>query len=185
MKRFALFGTALSLVMALAVMVPAYGAMPTTLPPATTVHSRINQPLTTGMVLMISGSGTGFSINDQSTQQAASIQLTVRVDRVSMGRALVTVTSGTLNIGSATFTADGGRGIINFHSKKMVLHVSLKDSSGNTSHLVLFGKVNGQIPSTLAVNDHFSVDFIRPQSKLASKWFLEFPGTTVTVTSTS
>jgi len=183
MKRFALFGTALSLVMALAVMVPAYGAMPTTLPPAATAHSRINQPLTTGMVLMISGSGTGFSINDQSTQQAASIQLTVRVDRVSMGRALVTVTSGTLNIGSATFTADGGRGIINFHSGKMVLHVSLKDNNNNTSRLVLFGKVNGQIPSKLDVGNSFSVDFVKPQSKLVSKWFLGFPATTVTRTS--
>lgn len=178
----ALFGTALSLVMALAVMVPAYGAMPTTLPPAATAHNRVNQPLTVGMVLTISGSGTAFSISDQSTQQSASIQLTVRVDRVSMGRALVTVTSGTLNIGSATFTADGGRGIINFHSKKTVLHIGLKDSSGNTSHLVLFGKVDGQVPSTLVDGNSFSVDFVRPQSKLASKWFLEFPGTTVTRT---
>ncbi len=86
-------------------------------------------------------------------------------------------------VGSDTWTVDSGRGLLNFHSGKLLLRVSVKDSSGNTSHLVLFGKVTGHLSSTLNVNDSFNVDFLSHQSKLAGKWFLDLKGATLTRTS--
>ncbi len=140
-------------------------------------------PLANGMVLTISGSGTSFNITDQSTHQSANISLTVKVERTSFGRALLKVTGGTLRIGSQTLTVDGGRGILNVHSGRLLLKVHLKDNGHGPVHLVLFGKVNGHVPSKLDAGTSFSVDFLKPQSKLAGRWFLEFPGATVTRTS--
>ncbi len=183
MKRLALLGAALSLVMALAVIVPAYAAQPTTVPPVALGHSKVSRPLQAGMVFTITGSGTAFQISDQSTTTTASISLTVKVNRAAFGGAILSVTSGSLMIGSDTWTVDSGRGLLNFHSGKVLLKVSFKDSSGNTSHLVLFGRVTGHLSSTLNIGDTFNVDFLSHQSKLAGKWFLEFKGTTVTRTS--
>ncbi len=183
MKRLALFGTVLTLVMALAVIVPGYAAQPTTIPPMANTHVKVTNPLSNGMVLTISGSGTAFNITDQSNHQSASISLTVKVEKISLGRAMLRVTGGTLTIGSQTLTVEGGRGILNVHSGKLLLKVHLKDSGHGPLHLVLFGKVNGQVPSKLDAGASFSVDFLKPQSKLAGRWFLEFPGATVTRTS--
>jgi len=183
MKRLALLGTVLAVVVALAIVVPGYAAQPSRIPPLAKVHDKLTRPLTAGMVLTISGSGTAFNITDQSSQTTASIQLTVKVLRVSMGRALFTVTGGKLKVGSDTFTADGGRGILNFHTGRMLLKVHFKDSDNKPVHLVLFGKVNGKVPSKIDIGNGFSLNFLRPQSKLAGRWLLEFPGTTVTRTS--
>ncbi len=128
------------------------------------------------MTLMISGSGTAFKIGDQDKTQSASISLTVKVERVSFGRALLNVTSGTLTIGSNTFTVASGHGILNFHSHKMVLQIDLKDSSGKQAHLMLFGK-NTHVPSPFDAGDHFSVDFVKHRSKLAHQWFLDLKAT--------
>ncbi len=182
MRRLALLGAALSLVIALAVVVPGYAAQPTTRPVALG-HSKVSRPLQAGMVLHITGSGTAFKITDQSTQQTASITLTVKVDRVSFGGALVTVTGGSLTIGSDTWTAQSGRGLLNFHSGKMLLKVNLMSNTGSSSHLVLFGKVTGHLSSALDVGASFNVDFVSHQSKLAGQWFVEFKGATVTRTS--
>ena len=182
MKRLALLGAALSLVMALAVVVPGYAASPT-LPPVALGHSRVSRPLQTGMILTITGSGTAMQISNQSVTQSASVSLTVRVERVSFGGAILSVTGGSLMIGSDTWTVSNGRGLLNFHSGKVLLKVSVKDSSGNTSHLVLFGKVTGHLSSTLNVKDSFHVDLLSHQSKLAGKWFLDLKGASVTRTS--
>ncbi len=183
MKRLALFETGLILVMALAVIAPGYAGPPTTIPPVTNTHIKVTNPLAKGMVLTLSGSGTAFNMADQSTHQSASISLTVKVEKTSFGRALLTVTGGTVNIGSESLTVDGGRGILNVHSGKLLLKVHLKDSGNRPMHLILFGKVNGQVPSKLDIGASFSLDFLKPQSKLAGRWFLELPGTTVTRTS--
>ncbi len=183
MKRLALLGTVLALVMVLAVAVPGYAAQPSRIPPLAKLHDKLTRPLTAGMILTISGSGTAFNITDQSSQTTASIQLTVKVVRASMGRALLTVTGGTLKVGSDTFTADGGRGILNFHSGRMMLKAHFKDSNNKSVHLVLLGEVHGKAPSKMGIGNSFSVNFLKPQSKLAGRWFLEFPGTTVTRTS--
>jgi hypothetical protein len=171
----ALVGTAMALLMTLAVVVPAFGAQPTTLSSAED-HHKVTAPLTKGMVLTISGSGTAYKIGDQDQTQSASFSLTAKVERVSFGRALLNITSGTLNIGSDTFTVVGGHGIINFHGHKMVLHITLKDSTGKRVHLILYGK-NAHVPSPFNAGDHFSVDFVKHQSKLAHQWFLNLSAT--------
>src|SRR2546426_12759314 len=183
-KRFGLLGLGLTLVMALAIVAPGYAAgPPSTGPAATDHHSRLaQQPLQVGMVLFITGTGKAYAISDQSTTQTASITITVRVDRVSLGRALITVTGGSFTVGSDTMTIDSGRGIVNFHSGRMLLKVNVKGTNG-TMHLVLYGKVNGHVSAPISVGAGFTVDFLKPQSKLAGKYILEFPGTTVTRTS--
>src|SRR5712691_9064183 len=175
MRKMALVGTAMALVMTLAVLVPAFGAHPTLIPPVNDRH-KVTPPLTKGMVLTISGSGTAFKIGDQSTTQSASISLTATVERVSFGRTLLNFTGGTLTVGSDTFTVVGGHGILNFHSHKMVLHVNLKDSTGKQVHLILYGR-NAHVPSPLNAGDHFSIDFVKRQSKLAHQWFLDLSAT--------
>ena len=165
----------MALVMTLAVVVPAFGAHPTTIPPVND-HHKVTAPLTKGMTLTISGSGTAFKIGNQSKTQSASISLTSTVEKVSFGRALLNFTSGTLTIGSTTYTVAGGHGIINFHSHKMVLHVNLKDTTGKQVHLILYGK-NAHVPSPFSAGDHFSVDFAKHQSKLAHQWFLDLKAT--------
>jgi hypothetical protein len=175
MRRMALAGTIMALVLTLAVVVPAFGATPPTIPPLKD-HHKVTPPLTKGMVLTISGSGTAFKIGDQSKTQSASISLTATVERISFGRALLNFTSGTLTVGSTTYTVVGGHGIISFHSNKMVLHVNLKDSAGKQVHLTLFGK-NAHVRSPFNVGDHFSVDFVKHQSKLAHQWFLDLSST--------
>ena len=135
------------------------------------------------MILTITGSGTAMQISNQSVTQSASVSLTVRVERVSFGGAILSVTGGSLMIGSDTWTVSNGRGLLNFHSGKVLLKVSVKDSSGNTSHLVLFGKLTAHLSSTLNVNYSFHVDLLSHQSKLAGKWFLDLKGASVTRTS--
>src|SRR6266849_6838237 len=175
MRRMAALGTAMALVMTLAIVVPAFGAPPTTIPPLND-HHKVTPLLTKGMILTISGSGTAFKIGDQSTTQSASISLTATVERVSFGRALLNFTGGTLTVGSGTFTVVGGHGIISFHSNKMVLHVNLKDSTGKQVHLILYGR-NAHVPSPFNAGDHFNIDFVKHQSKLAHQWFLDLKAT--------
>src|SRR5260370_28909055 len=136
MRKMALVGTGMALVMTLAIVFPAFGAPPHLLPPVND-HHKVTAPLTQGMTLMISGSGTAFKIGHQSTTQSASISLTATVKKVSFGRALLNFTGGTLTVGSDTFTVVGGHGVLSFHSHKMVLHVNLKDSTGKQVHLIL------------------------------------------------
>ena len=183
-KHFGLLGLGLTLVMALAIVAPGYAAGPPNMVPAATVHqSRLaQQPLQVGMVLSITGTGKAYTISDQSTTQTASITITVRVDRVSLGRALITVTGGSFTVGSDTMTIDSGRGIVNFHSGRMLLKVNVKGTTG-TMHMVLYGKVNGHLSAPLSMGAGFTVNFLKPQSKLAGKYILEFLGTTVTRTS--
>src|SRR6266851_8877740 len=175
MRKMALVGTAMALVMTLAVVVPAFGAHPTLIPPVNDRH-KVAAPLTKGMTLTIGGSGTAFKIGDQSKTQSATISLTATVEKVSFGRALLNFTGGTLTIGSDTFTVASGHGILNFHSHKMVLHVNLKDTTGKQVHLILYGK-DAHVPSPFSVGNHFSVGFVKHQSKLAHQWFLDLSST--------
>ena len=175
MKRIALFGTAMALVLALAIVVPAYATMPGAIEHAKD-HHKVAPPLTKGMELTITGSGTAFRIGDLDDKQSASITLKATVERVSFGRGMLNVTSGTLTIGSNTFTVVGGHGMINFHSHKVLLHVTLKDSTGKMVHLRLYSR-NAHVPSPFNSGDHFSVDFIKHQSKLAHQWFLDLSST--------
>ena len=174
MKKIALFGTAMALVLTLAIVVPAFAAPPSTIHPDKDHHKLA--PLTKGTILTISGSGTAFKIGDRDDKQSASISLKATVEKVSWGRGLLNVTSGTLTIGTNTFNVVNGHGVINFHSHKMVLQITLKDSAGKMVHLKLYGK-NAHVPSPFNAGDHFTVDFAKHQSKLAHQWFLELSST--------
>jgi hypothetical protein len=175
MKRMALFGTAMALVLTLAIVVPAFAAPPTTIHQDKD-HHKLAAPLTKGMDLTITGSGTAFKIGDQDDKQSASISLKATVEKVSFGRGQLNVTSGTVTIGSDTFTVVSGHGIISFHSHKMVLQITLKDGAGKMVHLKLYGK-NAHVPSPFNAGEHFTVDFAKHQSKLAHQWFLELSST--------
>jgi hypothetical protein len=172
----ALFGTVMALVLALAIAVPVFGAPPTGIPPSHPDQSHHRVPLlATGTTLTISGSGTAYKIGNRTITESTSLSLTATVVKSSTGRGMLNFTGGTLTIGSDTFTVVSGHGMINYHSEKMVLHLVVKNSAGNTFHLNLFG-VHAKASSTTA----FTVDFRMPQSKLAHSWFLKFSGATVT-----
>ena len=171
----ALFGTVMSLVLTLTVVVPVLGAPPAGIPPehASQGHHRAIL-LATGTILTISGSGTAYKIGNRTITESASISLTATVVKSSPGRAMLNFTGGTLTIGSDTYTVVSGHGVIN-HAHKMILHIVVKNSAGATFRLILHGD-HAKPSSTIA----FKVDFQMPQSKLAHLWFLKFPGPTVT-----
>ena len=176
MRRMALFGTVMALVLTLAVVVPVFGAPPAGIPPSSPGQGhRPVPPLATGTTLTISGSGTAYKVGNRTITEGASITLTATVIRSSPGRGMLNFTSGTLTIGSNTYNVVRGHGIINFHSDRMILHLVVKDSSGNMLHLILYGR-HAKASSTTA----FTVDFEPHQSKLAHLWFLKFLGATVT-----
>ena len=175
-RKMALFGTVMALVLALAIAVPVFGAPPTGIPPSHPDQGhRPAPPLATGTTLTISGSGTAFKIGNRSITESASISVTANVARSSPGRGMLNFTSGTLTVGSDAYTVVSGHGMINFHSDRMVLHLVVKNSAGNTFHLNLFG-THAKASSTTA----FTVDFRMPQCKLAHFWFLKFSSATIT-----
>jgi hypothetical protein len=61
----------------------------------------------------------------------------------------------------------------------MILHLIVKNSKGDTFHLILHGKF--QKTSHVEGSAGFTIDFVMPQSKLAHLWFLKFPSATATV----
>ena len=176
MRKMALFGTVMALVLSLAIAVPVFGARPTGVPPSHPDQGHHRVPLlATGTTLTISGSGTAYKIGNRTITESTSLSLTATVVKSSTGRGMLNFTGGTLTIGSDTYTVVSGHGMINYHSDKMVLHLVVKNSSGSTFHLNLFG-VHAKASSTTA----FTVDFRMPQSKLAHLWFLKFSSATVT-----
>ncbi len=175
MRKIALFGTVMALVLALAITVPVFGAPPAGIPPEHAADAHHRAPLLpTGTTLTISGSGTAYKIGNKTVTETASISLTATVIKSSLGRAMLNFTGGTLTIGSDIYAVVSGHGVIN-HGHKMILHLVVKNSAGNTFHLNLFG-IHAKPSSTTA----FTVDFRMPQSKLAHLWFLKFPSATVT-----
>ena len=176
MRKMALFGTVMALVLALAIAVPVFGAPPTGIPPSHKDQGHHRAPmLATGTTLTIGGSGTAYKIGSKTISESASISLTAKVVKSSTGRGMLNFTSGTLTIGSDTFTVVSGHGMISYHSDKMVLRLVVKNSAGKIFHLNLFG-VHAKASPTTA----FTVDFQMPQSKLAHLWFLKFSSATVT-----
>ncbi len=176
--RGKLLGVAIATFLVIALAAPVYGLPPEALEHSNHNHHHFQAPITTGSILHITGTGTATKIGNHTITDSASIDLTATVNKVSRGNARLNVTGGTLTIGSQTYTVIEGRGIINFHSHRVIIHVTLKNANGNSTHLNLFGKASS-LPKSLSVNSSFNVDFKKPESKLAGKWFLEFPGATV------
>ena len=175
MRRMALFGTVMSLVLTLAVVVPVLGAPPAGIPPEHASQGHHRAPLlAAGTILTISGSGTAYKIGNRTITESATMSVTATVVKSSPGRAMLNFTGGTLTIGSDTYTVVSGHGVIN-HAHKMILHIVVKNSAGATFRLILHGD-HAKPSSTTA----FNVDFQMPQSKLAHLWFLKFPGATIT-----
>ncbi len=176
-SKLIILGLALVLVMAVAstaAVGPAYAAQLLQTPGNHSQGHRVS-PFQKGELFRITGSGTAVNITDRTQKEAATLDLMISVERASFGRARISVKSGSLTVGGDTFTAETGRGIVNTHSLKIVIHVTLKSSSGITFHMVL----NGKIARPLNINNGLTVDFRMPQSKLAGKWFLEFPEATM------
>src|SRR5579864_6859727 len=177
----ALIGTIMTLALALGIVVPVVGALPTGIAADHSDHGHHQvPPIAKGTTLTIGGSGTAYKIGNKTRTESATISLTATVDKSSPGRGMLNFTGGTLTLGSvegggSTYTVVSGHGIITYHSDRMILHLVVKDSSGKTFHLILFG-VHAKASSTTA----FTVDFRMPQSKLAHLWFLKIQGATVT-----
>ena len=169
-----LFGTTMVLALMLGVVVPVFGATGDAIAEATHGHHK-TPPIAAGTTLTISGSGTAYKIGNRTVTESASISLTAIVMRSSPGRGLLNFTSGSLTVGSVTYTVVRGHGIVNYHSDKMVLHLVVKDSAGKMYRLILHGS-HAKASSTAP----FSVDFSMPQSKLGHLWFLKIASATVT-----
>ena len=170
----------MALVLTLAVVVPVFGAPPSTIPPLSLQNShRPAPPIAKGTTLTISGSGTAFKVGNKTTTENAHTSLTATVVRSSPGRGMLNFTGGTLTIGSATYTVVRGHGTMNFHSHIMSLHLVVKNSAGDMFHLILYGR---HLKSAMVEGSSgaFTVDFLMPQSKLAHLWFLKFVGATIT-----
>jgi hypothetical protein len=135
-----------------------------------------------GASFTIAGTGTAYDINDQTKTASADLHLTAIAERVTFGVAKISISGGTLKVGSDIFTVEKGTGRLNVHSKKILLHVELKDGNGKIWHLILHGKISSSIPKTLANGGSLTVDFVKPQSKIAGKWFLSIPSATITRT---
>jgi len=133
-----------------------------------------------GASFTITGTGTVYDIADQTKTANVDLRLTATAERVTVGVAKLSVSGGTLKVGSETFTVEKGTGRLNVHSKKILLHIELKDGSGKIWHLILYGKISSSIPKTLPNGSSLTVDFMKPQSKIADKWFLSIPSATIT-----
>jgi hypothetical protein len=174
MRRIALFGAVMVLALTLGVVVPVFGATAADIDHAVNAHHKAPL-LAKGTTLTISGSGTAYKIGDKDDTATASLSLTATVVGSSPGRGMLNLTSGTMTVGSDTYTAVRGHGVINYHSDKMTLHLVVKNSAGKEVHLILHGH-NAKASQSSA----FTVDFAMPQSKLGHLWFLKIQGATVT-----
>lgn len=173
MRKMILFGSVMVLALTLGIVVPVFGAG-TDMAHAALAHHK-TPPIAKGTTLTITGSGTAYKIGNRTVTESASISLTATLVRSSSGRGMLNFTSGSLTVGSNTYTVIRGHGVISFHSDRMVLHLVVKDSSGKMLHLILHGK-----HAKASSSGSFSVDFTMPQSKLGHLWFLKFPAATVT-----
>ena len=133
-----------------------------------------------GASFTITGTGTAYDIADQTKTANVDLRLTVTAKRATPGVAKLSVSGGTLKVGSDSFTVEKGTGRLNVHSKKILLHVELKDGNGKIWHLILYGKISSTIPKTLSNAASLTIDFMKPQSKIAGKWFLSIPSATIT-----
>ena len=177
MRKTTIIGTVMVLALTLGVAVPVFGA--TAADMADAVHGHQKAPLLVkGSTLTITGSGTAYKIGNKTVTESAGLSLTATVSRSSPGRGMLNFTSGSLTIGSSTYTVVRGHGQVNGHNDKMILHLVVKNSAGDTFHLILHGKF--QKTSHVESGTGFTVDFAMPQSKLAHLWFLMFPSATVT-----
>jgi len=177
MRKITLFGTVMVLALTLGIAVPVFGATASDIDNA--IHGHHKAPLLAkGSTLTITGSGTAYKVGNKTVTESASISLTATVSRSTPGHGMLNFTDGSLTIGSTTYSVVRGHGNLNGHSDRMILHLVVKNSSGDSFHLILNGKFHNT--SNPEGGKGFTVDFTMPQSKLAHLWFLKIQGATVT-----
>src|SRR5690348_8389509 len=116
MRRIALIGTVMTLAIALAIVVPVFGAPPAGILADHSDHGHHQvPPIAKGTVLTIGGSGTAYKIGNRTITKPATISLTATVDKSSPGRGMLNFTGGTLTLGSvegggSTYTVVSGHG---------------------------------------------------------------------------
>ena len=181
LKIISILSLLLIIASAVTVAVPVY-AKPDH--PITSEHTKANRTAIfgKGASFTITGTGTAYDIKDQTKKATVDLRLTATAEKVTFGVAKISVNGGTLKVGSDTFTVEKGTGRLNVHSKKILVHVELKDGSGKIWHLILYGKISSSIPKTLANGASLTIDFMKLQSKIAGKWFLSIPNATITRT---
>lgn len=101
-----------------------------------------------------------------------SISATVVQKNTSAVIAYRVETGSSLTIGETTYDIVNGTGIFNQHSLVVILHATVQ--SGDWTGMLI---LHGHAKQALSDPGTVSVDFDMPQSKLASKFFLELEGT--------
>lgn len=109
--------------------------------------------------------------NGEMSAASVSISATV-VQKNSSAVIAYKVIGSSLTIGGTNYQIVNGTGIFNQHSLVVVLHATVQ-SGDWTGVLILHGHTDQDLSDTGTV----SVNFDTPQSKLASKFFLELEGT--------
>ena len=120
------------------------------------------------------GKGKDKGKGKNSEVEDASLNLRAEVEKSSKGRIKLKILSGTVEIGDTRYDIEKGKGKIN----KKNDHIDFKakaSSQGKDLELILKGERDGTIPLNLG-NAPATVEFTSPQSKLASKWFLDLSG---------
>jgi len=133
-------------------------------------------PLDKGWILNVTAEGTAVKINDSSVTEVANVTFNATVSKSSMGRARLNVTVGWLKIGDTAYDVERGQGIIALRGKKLLVHLLVSTPDDAKLHVVLKGKLTGNLSDLEDVDGLIDVDFLKPQSKLVGRFFLDLSG---------
>jgi hypothetical protein len=115
--------------------------------------------------------GTAFQINDTSMLETASLTLGGNYHAPGAnGNIKLRVTSGTITIGTNTYTIQNGNGVYDPATGHIIITARVNVQSGEKGrNLILFGYV-----STSYGSDNLGgpVTFVKPLSKLSGAYFL-------------
>lgn len=184
--------TALLLVLGIAsfaVSPVAFADKPSSVPPASHPDPKgkakgHNPLIPVNAILNITATGPAVNITDPSMTASARVTFKATVVKSSVGGAKLDVTEGKLTIGTTDYTIVKGKGRIALHSGKIIVHLLVTAPDGSKLHVVLRGKSTDipPFPTSFPENTVVDVHFTKPQSKLASKFFLDLSGTLKRVT---
>ena len=137
-------------------------------------------PLTAGMKLNITATGIApthgaFNITNPLINTTARVTFNATVLKSNNGGLKLNVTVGKLKIGSTVYKILKGIGRIGLHSHKIIVHLVVNGTGGSKLHVVLKGTFTPPLPTTTSGlgSTPASIQFTKPQSKLASKFFLD------------
>lgn len=136
-------------------------------------------PIAKGWIINITTIGTAYNITNSSITYPARVTFNATVDKSSMGRARLGIIGGEgeLKIGDKVYTIEKGLGIIALRSEKIIIHLQVKAPNGAKLQVILKGKITGSLPSPFNIGNSVHIEFTKPQSKIASQFFLKLSGT--------